>query len=88
MSESSNSFKKGPEDSLEGESNKETIITFESFLREKGISPDDARIPLIKEVWNTAIEAAGKVVEGSMHDSEGMHYDLENEIRDRLGITG
>ena len=34
------------------------IMRFDDFLKSKGISPDDERVPLLKEVWNQGVESA------------------------------
>ena len=34
------------------------IPDFDEFLKSKGVSSDDERIPLLKETWNQGIESA------------------------------
>jgi hypothetical protein len=34
------------------------VKSFQDFLKEKGISPEDEKAKLLKETWNAAIEAA------------------------------
>jgi hypothetical protein len=53
-------------------------FTFEKFLTEKGISPEDERVPIIKEAWNKALEAASLYFSGL----EGTDYNVE----DALGV--
>lgn len=35
-----------------------SIPDFDEFLKSKGISPDDERVPLLKETWNQGVESA------------------------------
>ncbi|MFA6437291.1 MAG: hypothetical protein WC242_03945 [Candidatus Paceibacterota bacterium] len=34
------------------------IPSFQDFLTEQGISPEDEKIPLLRKIWNVAITAA------------------------------
>lgn len=34
------------------------IVDFDEFLKSKGISLDDVRVPLLKEFWNQGAESA------------------------------
>jgi hypothetical protein len=53
--------------------------SFSGALEELGIQPDDARVPLLKNIWNRALESSSKY----FGDQEGTDYNLEKY----LGVT-
>jgi hypothetical protein len=51
---------------------------FEKFLAEKNIAPNDERLPLIKEVWDKALEVA--------NDYVGLVENVDLCLKENLGV--
>lgn len=53
------------------------IPDFDEFLKGKGISPDDERVPLLKEVWNQGVESACMY----FGNQEGTDYGADKAVK-------
>ena len=59
------------------------VTSFVTFLKEKGISPDDVRVSLLREAWNMAVRLAAERVIGN----EGIDFGIKEDFAVVAGMT-